>query len=80
MFPVEIYPQLMWLFPDKSFHLIHDVVVVEVVHTTHKGVAEIVNGAVDVLVLHDITPKAVQWYDESRAVKIRFKQQMSPAG
>ena len=45
----------MGFFPDKSFDLVHDVVVIEVVHTAHEGVAEIVNRAVDILVLHDIT-------------------------
>ena len=45
----------MGFFPDKSFDLVHDVVVIEVVHTAHEGMAEIVNRAVNILVLHDIT-------------------------
>lgn len=45
----------MGFFPDKVFNLVHDVVVIEVVHAAHEGVAQIVNGAVNVLVLHDIT-------------------------
>lgn len=44
----------MRFFPDERLNLIHDVIVIEVVHTTHEGVAQIVDCAVDILVLHDI--------------------------